>query len=42
MRRLQYFVADSPWSDRPFLARYWQALGTREGILLVDTTDMFK
>ena len=46
VRRLQYFVADSPWSDPPFLERHWQAvgaaLGTREGILLVDTTDMPK
>ena len=46
VRRLQYFVADSPWSDRPFLEHHWQAvgaaLGTREGVLLVDTTDMPK
>ncbi len=46
VRRLQYFAADSPWCDQPFLARHWQAvgaeLGTREGVLLVDTTDMPK
>ncbi len=46
VRRLQYFAADSPWSDQPFLERHWQAvgaaLGTREGVLLVDTTDMPK
>ena len=33
-------------SDRPFLERHWQAvgaeLGTREGVFLVDTTDMPK
>ncbi|MYD89365.1 MAG: transposase [Caldilineaceae bacterium SB0662_bin_9] len=44
MRRLQYFVADSFWSDQPFLERHRQAvgaeLGTREGVFLVDTTDM--
>ena len=43
VRRLQYFAADSAWSDQPFLERHWQAvgaeLGTREGVLLVDTTD---
>ena len=46
VRRLQYFAADSPWSDQPFPERHWQAvgaeLGTREGVLLVDTTDMPK
>ncbi len=46
VRRLQYFAADSPWCDQPFLERHWQAvgaeLGTREGVLLVDTTDMPK
>ncbi len=46
VRRLQYFAADSAWSDQPFLERHWQAvgslLGTREGVLLVDTTDMPK
>ena len=46
VRRLQYFAADSSWSDRPFLERHRQAvgaeLGTREGVLLVDTTDMPK
>ena len=46
VRRLQYFAADSAWSDQPFLERHRQAvgaeLGTREGILLVDTTDMPK
>lgn len=46
VRRLQYFVADSPWSDQPFLERHWQeteaVLGTREGSLLVGTTDMPK
>ncbi len=46
VRRLQYFAADSPWSDQPFLERHRQAvgaeLGTREGVLLVDTTDMPK
>ena len=45
-RRLQYFAANSAWSDRPFLERHWQAvgavLGTREGVLLVDTTNMPK
>ena len=44
--RLQYFAADSPWSDQPFLERHRQAvgaeLGTREGVFLVDTTDMPK
>ena len=42
MRRLQYFAADSPWSDQPFLECRWRVLGTREGVLLVDTTDMPK
>jgi SRSO17 transposase len=46
VRRLQYFAADSPWSDQPFLEGHWQAvgaaLGTREGVFLVDTTDMPK
>ena len=46
VRRLQYFAADSAWSDQPFLERHRQAvgdeLGTREGVLLVDTTDMPK
>ena len=46
VRRLQYFAADNPWSDRLFLERHWQAvgaeLGTREGVFLVDTTDMPK
>ena len=46
VRRLQYFAADSPWCDQPFLARHRQAvgaeLGTREGVFLVDTTDMPK
>ena len=46
VRRLQYFAADSPWSDQPFLECHWQTvgseLGTREGVLLVDTTDMPK
>ena len=44
--RLQYFAADSPWSDQPFPDAHRQAvgaeLGTREGILLVDTPDMPK
>jgi len=44
VRRLQYFAADSAWSDQPFLERHRQAvgaeLGTRAGVLLVDTTDM--
>ncbi len=35
-----------PWSDPPFLERHWQAvgaaLGTREGVFLVDTIDMPK
>ena len=31
VRRLQYFVADSPWSDQPFLERHWQAVGGRAG-----------
>jgi hypothetical protein len=42
VRRLQYFAADSPWSDPPFQDRHWQAvgdaLGTRAGVFLVDTT----
>ncbi len=46
VRRLQYFAADSTWSDQPFLERHRQAvgaeLGTRAGVLLVDTTDMPK
>ena len=46
VRRPRYFAADSPWSDRPFPERYRQAVGaepgTREGVLLVDTTDMPK
>ncbi len=46
VRRLQYFAADSSWSDQPFLERHRQAvgaeLGTREGVFLVDTTDMPK
>ena len=46
VRRLQYFAADSAWSDRPFLERHRQAvgaeLGTREGVFPVDTTDMPK
>ncbi len=27
VRRLQYFAADSSWSDQPFLERHWQAVG---------------
>ena len=27
VRRLQYFAADSPWCDRPFLERHRQAVG---------------
>ena len=46
VRRLQYFAADGSWSDQPFLERHRQAvgaeLGTREGVFLVDTTDMPK
>ena len=46
VRRLQYFAADGPWCDQPFLERHRQAVGaepgTREGVFLVDTTDMPK
>ena len=42
----RYFAADSPWCDRPFPERRRQVVGaepgTREGVLLVDTTDMPK
>lgn len=43
--RLHHFAVDSPWSYRPFLEHRRQTvslLDTREGVLLVDTTDMPK
>ncbi len=46
VRSLQYFAAHSPWPDQPFLERHWRdtgaVLGTREGVFLVDATDMPK
>ena len=27
VHRPRYFAVDSPWSDRPFLERHWQAVG---------------
>ena len=43
--RLQYFAADSSWSDQPFLEWHRQAvgaeLGTREGVFLVGVVRQY-